>query len=74
MLLWTAAVPRELFLFALQKDILAWKEDVSAFQVVKALLILRIFQSKQQAHWAGKMVIPNEDLEVLFLILGFIAN
>lgn len=67
-------MPRELLLFALQKGILAWKEDVSARQVVKALLLLRIFQSKQQAHWARKMVIPDEDLELLFLILGFIAN
>lgn len=70
----TAAVPKELFLFALQKGILAWKEDDSAFQVVKALLVLRILQSKQQAHWGGRMVIPDEDLEVLFLVLSFIVN
>lgn len=72
--LWTAAAPRELFLFALQKGILAWKEDVSTLQVVKALLVLGILWSKQQAHWGRRMIIPDEDLEVLFLILGFIGN
>lgn len=43
-------------------------------QVVKALLVLGILWSKQQAHWGRRMIIPDEDLEVLFLILGFIGN